>query len=122
MPYHVFGASDGARALMSACRRVARVQSGSGISAILANTSASPSPPPLRPPRPASAFTSRARSRIAARSSRVKAAAFFSAPDFLAPRWVAFLEVVMMALHLYAPDGAGAAIGPPDGSEAAQVT
>jgi hypothetical protein len=74
---------------MMAWSRSARVRSGSGISAILASTSLSPSAF-LVPGRRASAFSSRARSFIAARSSSVNPPdsppvllpASFRVPDF----------------------------------------
>jgi len=52
------------------------VRSDSGISAIFASRSASPSALPVRDPRRASAFSSRVRSLIAARSSSVNPWAF----------------------------------------------
>src|SRR5918998_66731 len=65
IPYQVFGERDGAASLMSAWSRSAMARSGSGISAIFSSTALSPSA--LR----ASAFSSWARSFIAARSSAV---------------------------------------------------
>src|SRR3989441_3644011 len=67
IPYQVFGERVGALALMIAWSRLPMVRSGSGILAIAAITSLSPSALPLR-----AAFSSRARSFIAARSSSVK--------------------------------------------------
>ena len=69
IPYQVLGESAGALALMIAWSRSAMARSGSGISAIFASTSLSPSALFLfaRP----SAFSSLARSFIAARSSAV---------------------------------------------------
>src|SRR6187431_779403 len=63
MPYHVFGERSGAFCLMSACSRSAMTRSASGISAIFASTSLSHSAFVL------AAFSSRARSFIAARSA-----------------------------------------------------
>src|SRR5579884_2417838 len=65
MPYHVFGVSMGAAALTSSCRRSPITRSASGISASFSSTARSPSAPSR------SAFSSWARSRIAARSSAV---------------------------------------------------
>src|SRR5574337_1174545 len=59
MPYQVLGEKSGATALINSCKRLAILRSGSGILAMVASTSLSP---------PAD-FNSRARSRIAARSS-----------------------------------------------------
>src|SRR5205823_901451 len=73
IPYQVFGDRAGALALMIAWSRLAMARSGSRIAAIFASTS--PSPAALsfvaRGPRRASAFSSCARSFIAARSSSV---------------------------------------------------
>src|SRR5215211_330657 len=71
IPYQVLGERAGAPALMMACSRSAMARSGSGISAIFASTSLSPSALPARGPRRAPAFSSWARSLIAARSSSV---------------------------------------------------
>src|SRR5262245_65068164 len=71
IPYQVLGERAGALALMMAWSRSAMVRSASGISAIFASTSLSPSALPARGPRRASAFSSLARSLIAARSSSV---------------------------------------------------
>src|SRR6476661_2842686 len=74
IPYQVFGERPGALALMIAWSRMAMERSGSGISAIFASTSLSPSALSLAAR--ASAFISRARSFIAARSSSVNPLAF----------------------------------------------
>src|SRR5207244_5371882 len=66
-PYQVLGERAGALALMIAWSRSAIARSGSGISAILASKSLSPSALPRR----AAALSSWARSFIAARSSAV---------------------------------------------------
>src|SRR5215212_4619200 len=71
IPYQVLGERAGALALMRAWSRSAMARSGSGISAIFASTSLSPSALPARGPRRAAAFSSWARSLIAARSSSV---------------------------------------------------
>ena len=67
IPYQVLGERAGALALTMAWSRSAMARSGSGISAIFASTSLSPSALSARGPR-APAFSSRARSFIAARS------------------------------------------------------
>src|SRR4051812_26867130 len=67
MPYQVRGERSGALALTMAWRRSAMTRSDSGISAIFASTSLSPSALPAREV----VFNSRARSLIAARSSSV---------------------------------------------------
>src|SRR5687768_16731520 len=69
MPYQVFGERTGALALMISWSRLAMARSGPGISAIFASKSLSPSVLFLF--RRASAFSSWARSFIAARSSSV---------------------------------------------------
>src|SRR5574341_2137510 len=69
IPYQVLGERAGALALMMAWSRSAMARSRSGISAIFASTSLSPSALPA--PRRAAAFSSWARSLIAARSSSV---------------------------------------------------
>src|SRR5438105_5911497 len=71
IPYQVLGERAGALALMMAWSRSAMARSRSGISAIFASRSLSPSALPARGPRRAAAFSSWARSRIAARSSSV---------------------------------------------------
>ena len=70
MPYHVLGARSGALAVTMAWMRVAMERSGSGMAAILASRALSPSA--FRD----SAFSSAARSFIAARSASEKP------PDF----------------------------------------
>src|SRR5215216_6288041 len=73
IPYQVFGERAGALALMISWSRLPMVRSGSGISAIFASTSLSP----------ASAFSSWARSFIAARSSSVNfCVSFFALISF----------------------------------------
>src|SRR6266516_4447675 len=69
IPYQSLGERAGALALMMAWSRSPRARSGSGISAIFASTSLSPSALAARGPRRAAAFSSWARSFIAARSS-----------------------------------------------------
>ena len=71
IPYQVFGERAGALALTIAWSRSAMARSGSGISAIFASTSPSPSALSARGLRRPSAFSSWARSFIAARSSSV---------------------------------------------------
>src|SRR6476661_4519989 len=71
IPYQVLGVRLGAAALTMACSRSAMARSWSGISAIFASTSLSPSVLVAREPRRAADFTSWARSLIAARSSSV---------------------------------------------------
>jgi hypothetical protein len=71
IPYQVLGERAGALALTMAWSRSAMARSGSGISAIFASTSLSASALPAGGPRRAAAFSSRARSLIAARSSSV---------------------------------------------------
>src|SRR6516165_11043121 len=87
IPYQVFGARAGALALMIAWSRLAMVRSGSDISAIFASTSLSPSALFLFAR--ASAFSSWARSFIAARSSSVNPL------DFL------LIAVVLLALRIF---------------------
>ena len=74
IPYQVFGKRSGALALTIACSRSAMLRSGSGISAIFASKSLSPSS--LSLPARASAFISLARSFIAAFSSSVHTSFF----------------------------------------------
>src|SRR6266702_827911 len=71
IPYQSLGERAGALALMMAWSRLAMTRSGFGISAIFASTSLSPSVLSPLGPRRAAAFSSRARSFIAARSSSV---------------------------------------------------
>src|ERR671911_794271 len=85
IPYQVFGARRGAEAVTIAWSRSAMARSGAGISAIFASTSRAPSA--FCP----SAFSSRARSLIAARSSAVK-------PDDALPFLVPFVVVAMGVL------------------------
>src|SRR5579864_6786583 len=69
IPYHSLGDRSGVLALMTAWSRRALARSASRISAIFASTSPSPSALPAREPRRVAAFSSWARSFIAARSS-----------------------------------------------------
>src|SRR5215204_2611076 len=99
IPYQVFGDSDGALALMSPWSRSAMARSGSGISAILASTSGSPSFF-ARGPRRASAFSSWARSFIAARSSSVNPSDFLPVAVLLfVDRPVAFVALIVPPVH-----------------------
>ena len=70
IPYHVFDTSSGTAALTISWMRPAIERSGSGISAILARTSASPAA--LSAPRFAARFASTTASFIAAFSSAVQ--------------------------------------------------
>src|SRR5258708_36374210 len=90
MPYQVFDARAGALALMIAWSRLARARSVGGIWAIFASCSLSPSA------LPAAAFTSRARSLIASRSSAVNILPLAVAP--LADFWVAFVPGFFAAM------------------------
>jgi hypothetical protein len=76
IPYQVFGERVGALALMIAWSRLAMARSGTRIAAIAASTS--PSPAALFLFARASAFSSWARSFIAARSSSVNRLDFLS--------------------------------------------
>src|SRR5215217_7334882 len=96
IPYHVFGERSGALALIIAWSRSAIARSASGISPIFASTSLSA---PAREPRRASAFSSRARSFIAARSSSVKPFVFLLLAvalltDFCVPFFAGFLSAI----------------------------
>src|SRR5919106_400036 len=88
IPYQVFGERAGPLALMIAWSRLAMVRSGSGISAIFASSSFSP----------ASAFSSRARSFMAARSSAVKPLDFLVAVVLVADFRAGFFPVGFFAL------------------------
>src|SRR5918996_5322034 len=88
IPYQDFGERAGALALMIAWIRLAMVRSGSGISAIFASRSFSP----------ASAFSSRARSFMAARSSAVKPLDFLVAVVLVADFRAGFFPVGFFAL------------------------
>src|SRR6266550_8003934 len=88
IPYQVLGERSGALALMMAWSRSALSRSAFGIWAIFASTSLSPSAFARRPPR--SAFSSWARSFIAARSAAVKPVDDLPVV-LLADRCVAFL-------------------------------
>src|SRR3989337_4349452 len=94
IPYQVFGERAGALALMIAWSRLAMVRSDPCISAIFASTALSPFALSARGPRRASAFSSWARSFIAARSSSVNPLDFLLvAVVLLADFCVAFLVV-----------------------------
>jgi hypothetical protein len=86
MPYQVLGVRTGAAVVMMAWSRSAMERSGSGTLAIAASTAASASA------LFASAFSSRARSRIAARSSAVKPE---DALAFVVLRFAAFWAVIV---------------------------
>src|SRR4029453_14222094 len=87
---------------MMAWSRSARARSGSGISAILASTSPSPSALPARGPRRASAFSSLVRSFIAPRSSSVRPVNVLSvALVVLADCWVSFSVGFLSAMAEY---------------------
>src|SRR5437667_4107576 len=97
IPYQVFGERAGALALMIVWSRLAIARSGSCIAAIFASTSPSPSALSFFPrgPRRASAFTSWARSFIAARSSSVNPLDFLLiAVVLLADFCVSFLGLI----------------------------
>src|ERR1051326_1170547 len=97
IPYHVFGERAGALVLMIAWSRLAIERSGSFIEAIAASASLSPSAFSLFPR--ASAFNSRARAFIAARSSSVNPAAFlFIVAVLLEDFRPAFLEFIETSL------------------------
>src|SRR5919201_5986096 len=103
IPYQVFGERAGALALTMAWSRLAMARSGPCISAIFASTALSPSALPARGPRRASAFSSWARSFIAARSSSVNPLDFLSIAvvllaDFCVPFLAGFLSAI--ATHL----------------------
>src|SRR5215218_3128656 len=99
IPYQVFGERAGALALTIAWSRLAMARSDSGISAIFASTSLSPSALPARGPRRASAFSSWARSFIAARSSSVNPLDFLSiAVVLLADFCMAFFAGLLSAI------------------------
>src|ERR687885_376204 len=102
IPYQSLGERAGALALMTAWSRSPMARSGSGISAIFASTSLSPSALSARGPRRAAAFSSWARSRIAARSSSVNP--FDALPVVLLPdRRVPVFADSAIAKHLRAP-------------------
>src|SRR6266705_644700 len=95
IPYQVLGERAGPLALMIAWSRLAMARSGAGISAIFASTSLSPSTLSARGPRRASAFSSWARSFIAARSSSVNPVNFLlTALLLLADFWVSFFGLI----------------------------
>src|SRR5438093_2780185 len=107
MPYQVFGERAGALALMIAWSRLAMARSGSCIAAIFASTSPSPSALPFFPrgPRRASAFSSWARSFIAARSSSVNPLDTLTVvllADCCVPFFAGFVSAI--AKHLPAPN------------------
>src|SRR5438132_6314071 len=96
IPYQVFGERAGALALTIAWSLSAIARSGSGISAILASTSLSPSALPRR----AAAFISSARSFIAARSSGVNPSDVLLVvvvllADFCGPFFAGFLSAIV---------------------------
>src|SRR3989442_5835645 len=93
IPYQVFGERAGALALMIAWSRSALARSGSGIAAIFASTSLSPSALSLFAR--AAALSSWLRSFIAARSSSVNPLDFLlSAVVLLADFCVSFLGLI----------------------------
>jgi hypothetical protein len=101
-PYQVFGERDGALALTIAWSRSAKARSGPGISAIFASTARSPAAASLLAR--ASAFSSRARSFIAARSSSVnpldvEPVLAALAADICAPFFAGFLSAIARHLH-----------------------
>jgi hypothetical protein len=105
IPYQVFGERAGALALMMAWSRSAMARSGSGMSAIFASTSLSPSALCARGPRRAAAFSSWTRSFIAARSSSVNpldALPVVLVADCCVPFFAGFLSAI--AKHLRAPN------------------
>src|ERR687897_1704462 len=93
IPYQVFGERRGALALTIAWIRSAMTRSGSGISAIFASTSLSPSAFAARVLRRASAFTSWARSFIADRSASVNPSDFL--PLAVVDSCVAFFALIV---------------------------
>src|SRR5262249_46303624 len=93
IPYQVFGERAGALVFMIAWSRLAMPRSGSGISAIFASTSLSPSAWSARGPRRVSFFSSWTRSFIAARSSSVNPL------DFLWVAVVFFADIWLFLLH-----------------------
>src|SRR5512132_771936 len=102
MPYQVFGERAGALAVMIAWSRSAMTRSGCGSSAILASTSRSPSALPAPRPRRASAFSSRVRAFIAARSSSVSPWNFsLLAVALLADFRVSFIAGFLSAIGKY---------------------
>src|SRR6266702_5757688 len=106
IPYQVLGERSGALALMIAWSRSAMARSDFGISAIFASTSLSPSALPARGPRRAAAFSSWARSLIAARSSPVNPLDAVPVVLLLADFCVAFFAGFLSAIakHLRAPN------------------
>src|SRR6266540_2916177 len=108
IPYQSLGDRAGALALMITWSRSPMARSGSGIAAIFASTASSPSALSARGPRRASAFSSWARSFIAARSSAVNPLDFLLiAVVLLADCCVAFFAGFLSAItkHLLAPGG-----------------
>src|SRR3981189_2388768 len=98
IPYQVLGERAGALALMMAWSLSAMARSGSGISAIFASTSLSPSALPARGPRRAAAFSSWARSLIAVRSSSVNpldALPMVLLADFFVLFFAAFFSAIL---------------------------
>src|SRR5215212_10201406 len=99
IPYQVFGESAGALAVMISCSRLAMARSGSGIAAIAASTSVSPSALFLFAR--ASAFSSRARAFIVARSSSVNPLDFLLiAVVILADSCVSFFGLIKTSLDV----------------------
>src|SRR5579863_5355575 len=93
IPYQVFGERTGALALMIAWSRSPMTRSGAGIVAIFASTTLSPSALSARGPRRAAAFSSWARSLIAARSSSVNP--WMLLAGFFATFFVGFLSAIV---------------------------
>src|SRR6266540_2532121 len=102
IPYQVLGERAGALALMMAWSRSAIARSRAGISAIFASTSLSPSTLPARGLRRAAAFSSWARSLIAARSSSVNpldALPVVLLADCCVPVFAGFLSAIAKLLR-----------------------
>src|SRR5436309_9633697 len=99
IPYQSLGERAGALALTMAWSRSALVRSGSGISAIFASTSLSPSALPARGPRRAAAFSSWARSLIAARSSSVNPLEVVLLENRCVPVFAGFLSAIANLLR-----------------------
>src|SRR5437870_11228053 len=102
IPYQVLGERVGALALMTAWSRSPMARSGSGISAIFASTALSPSALVARGPRRAAAFSSWARSLIAARSSSVNpldALPVVLLADCCVPVFAGFLSTIAKLLR-----------------------
>src|SRR6266511_1729857 len=100
IPYQVLGERIGALALMIAWSRSPMARSDAGIAAIFASTALSPSALPAREP----AFSSWARSLIAARSSSVNPLDFLLTAvallgDFFVPFFAGFLSAIVKHLR-----------------------